>query len=336
MQFEQKRLDLLNKYKSLQDNEIDFNSLALSLFSFQKEHNAIYQRYLSSLGKIRCTPKNWTDIPCLPIQAFKQYRIQTGSDWTTEKIFLSSGTGGVQSQHHIRDVEFYIQNATSLFERYIGPVESYCYLALLPGYIDRQGSSLIEMVQAFISMSKYSESDFYLSDLDTLLNTIKQCVQQNIPIILFGVSFALLDFIETYKPDLSQVLIIETGGMKSKNKELSKREILNRLQKASKCKAIYSEYGMTELQSQAYALDGLNFKESKQMKVFVTDINDPFSLVKPKKAGQLNVIDLANIDSCAFIQTEDLAKKNDNTSFEILGRLHQSDLRGCNLLLDEV
>jgi len=336
MQFEQKRLDLIDKYNSLQDNEIDFNSLALSLYFFQKEYNIIYRKYLNFLAKLEFEPSDWTQIPCLPIQFFKSHPIQTGAHWTAEKVFYSSGTGGRQSRHYIRNLDFYIDNTKSLFNVDIGKVESYCYLALLPGYLEREGSSLIEMVQAFIQSSKYSQSDFYLNELDSLFNSLQECAKLKIPTILFGVSFALLDFVEKYKPDLSTVTIIETGGMKGTSIELSKIEIINRLQMASGCQSIYSEYGMTELQSQAYALDGLHFTENKYLKIYVTEINDPFCLAKLTKSGQLNIIDLANIDSCAFIQTEDLARKNDSHTFEILGRLHQSDMRGCNLLLEEI
>lgn len=335
MQFEQKRLELIDRYNSLQDNEIEFNSLALSLFYFQKENNDLYRKYLKSLAKLDFTPESWTDIPCLPIQFFKQFSVKTGS-WETEKIFYSSGTGGKQSQHHIRDIEFYIRNTKSIFAANIAPVESFCYLALLPGYLEREGSSLIEMVEAFIQSSTYSQSGFYLNDFQKLERNLEECTANNIPTVLFGVSFALLDFIEEYKPDLTNIVIIETGGMKGKGRELSKSEISNRLKKTSKTKALYSEYGMTELLSQAYALDGQHFTQNKYMKVFTTELNDPFCVSKINKSGQLNVVDLANIDSCAFIQTEDLAKMNEMNTFEILGRIHKSDLRGCNLLLEEI
>lgn len=335
MQFEQKRLKLIDTYNSLQDNEIEFNSLALSVFNFQKEFNPLYRSYLESLDKLHFTPDSWNTIPCFPIQFFKQFPIQTGT-WQAEKTFYSSGTGGTQSKHLIKDVTFYINNTKSIFASSIAPVESFCYLALLPGYLEREGSSLIEMVEAFINSSEYEQSGFYLDNFDKLNSKIQECTNLNIPTILFGVSFALLDFIEQFKPDLSNIIIIETGGMKGKSRELSKSEIISRLQTSSKVQKIYSEYGMTELQSQAYALDGKHFKENTYMKVFTTELNDPFCLSKLNKSGQLNVVDLANIDSCAFLQTEDLAKKNANKTFEILGRIHQSDLRGCNLLLEEI
>ena len=274
-------------------------------------------------------------IPCLPIQFFKEKTIKTGN-WTEEKVFTSSGTGGKQSSHFIRDLAFYKDHSKQLFANHFGDLSQYCFLALLPGYLERKGSSLIEMVANFIDLSNHSNSGFYLNQYEELHQQIRINKQNETPTILFAVSFALLDFVEQLAPDLNGIQIIETGGMKSSNKEYSKKEIYHYLQDKTNCKSIHSEYGMTELLSQCYAINSLNFECPHSLRVFTTEINDPFQQQVIGKSGQLNVIDLANIDTCSFIQTEDLAIINDNNTFELLGRLHLSEMRGCNLLLEEL
>lgn len=251
------RSKLRTAFYSLQDNEFDFNSLALEVYEYQKVHNPIYNNYLKTIGRFNVNINNIKDIPALPIQFFKSQTVKTG-EWTAEKVFMSSGTGGVQSQHEIRDVAFYLEHAERLFAEHIGPAKEYCMLALLPGYLEREGSSLIEMVNDFISKSRFEESGFYLNEFEDLNNRLTAVAQSNVPTILFGVSFALLEFVEKYQPDLSKITIIETGGMKGRGKALTKSLILERLQTASNAHNIYSEYGMTELLSQAYALDGLH------------------------------------------------------------------------------
>lgn len=330
------RSKILTAFNSLQDNELDFNSLALELYEYQKEYNPIYNNYLKTIGRLHQNVTSYSEISALPIQFFKSHDVRTGGDWEVEKVFLSSGTGGLRSKHSMRNVSFYLNHAERLFAERIGPVGEYCFLGLLPGYLEREGSSLIEMVNHFISKSNYEQSGFYLNEFEEMEKQLQDLNRKNIPTILFGVSFALLDFLERYQPDLSRVIIIETGGMKGRGKSMSKLEILKRLQTSSNALNIYSEYGMTELLSQAYALDGLRFKESRSLRVVLTELNDPFELATKGKAGQVNAIDLANIDTCAFIQTQDLGRRIDDEHFEILGRIEVSDQRGCNLLLDEL
>lgn len=336
MHSDQKRLDLLQQFYALQDNEIEFNSLALSLYEYQLAYNLLYRRYVETIGRDSDRPTHFTEIPCLPIQFFKTTEIKTNRHWPVEKVFRSSGTGGIQSCHYIRDLSFYLNHAKQLFDTYIGPIESYCFLGLLPGYLEREGSSLIEMIHHFIQLSPFEDSGFYLRNHEDLAEVILKCQRLEIPTILFGVSFALLDFAEETEVDLKDVIIIETGGMKGTRKEMTKMEVIRQLQFMTGAEKIFSEYGMTELLSQAYSLDGVHFKTNKSLRVFASEINDPFSTVANEKSGQLNIVDLANIDSCAFIQTDDMGRLNEQGTFEILGRIDQSDLRGCNLLLEEI
>ncbi len=335
MEFEEKRSFLHTQLANLTNNDLDFEQLALDLFSFQRKHNPTYNEYLGLIDMSSRIPQRIQDIPCMPIQFFKERKIQTGS-WSEDKVFTSSGTGGRPSLHYIRDLAFYKAHSKNLFESHFGEPDQYCFLALLPGYLEREGSSLIEMVNHFIQLSSHSTSGFYLNQYKALYLQIQQNQQNNIPTILFAVSFALLDFINEIAPDLNGIQIVETGGMKTSKKEFSKREIFTYLKKQTNCTSIHSEYGMTELLSQCYAINSLRFQCPHSLRVFTTEINDPFEQQVDGKSGQLNVIDLANIDTCAFIQTEDLAIINSDKTFELLGRLHLSEMRGCNLLLEEL
>ena len=330
------RSKLITAFNVLQDNEFDFNSLALDIYEYQKSHNPIYKVYLETIGRANQSITHYSEIPGLPIQFFKSHDVRTGEGWKPEDVFLSSGTGGVRSRHLIRDIGFYRANAGRLFEESVGAASEFCFLGLLPGYLEREGSSLIEMVNHFMSLSSFEQNGFYLDDFDRLEMKLRELSRENIPTVLFGVSFALLDFFEKHDVQIPNITIIETGGMKGRGQTLSKREILSRLQTTSKALHIYSEYGMTELLSQAYALDGLRFDECRTLKVQLTDINDPFSLAVEGKSGQVTAIDLANIDTCSFIQTQDLGRRIGDEQFEILGRLALSDLRGCNLLLGDL
>lgn len=330
------RSKLFTAFYALQDNELEFNSLALDVYEYQKINNPIYKRYLETIGRFNLAIEHYKEIPGLPIQFFKRHDVRTGLDWELDDMFLSSGTGGLRSRHLIRDKGFYHRHARSLFEERVGAPSQFCFLGLLPGYLEREGSSLIEMVNYFISQSVYPQSGFYLDDVDALKTNLEELSRVGIPTILFGVSFALLDFFDKYELHIPNVIIIETGGMKGRGKALSKREILNRLQTSSTSHHIYSEYGMTELLSQAYALDGLHFHECRSLKVVMIDINDPFQQAVEGKTGQVTAIDLANIDTCSFIQTQDLGRRINDHQFEILGRMDSSDLRGCNLLLEDI
>jgi phenylacetate-coenzyme A ligase PaaK-like adenylate-forming protein len=273
--------------------------------------------------------------PCLPIQFFKSQSIQTGQ-WQPEAVFTSSGTTGQQtSRHLVRSLDAYLNNAVSGFESFYGQAEDWVVLALLPSYLEREGSSLVAMAERLISLSKYQESGFFLHDFDTLKEILLACKRNQHKILLLGVSFALLDFAAHTPLDLSGITIMETGGMKGRRKELTREELHQQLKEAFGVSVVHSEYGMTELFSQAYATSGdMLFRPAKTMRVFATEINDPFGLAAHGKTGVLNVVDLANLDTCSFIQTEDLGRVHADGSFEILGRLDAAELRGCNLMVE--
>ena len=334
MELSQKRLKLFQDLYQLQDNEIDFTALCLNIYDYQKTNNPLYRSYLEAIGRLDMMPKSLQDIAYLPIQLFKSYEVKSDL-WIPEKKFLSSGTGGKQSQHLVRDVSFYRSHTQRIFENLIGPIKDYCFLALLPGYLERKGSSLIEMVDHFIIESGHPDSGFYLNNYEALSDKLNLLKNSSQPVILFGVSFALLDFVGQHQPSMDHTIIVETGGMKSSHKELTKHDILQQLRDNTNAKAIYSEYGMTELLSQAYAKDAIHFELPPFMKVDIKEITDPFSSCRVGKAGQINIIDLANIDTCSFIQTQDIGRLDEEGRLELLGRLDFSDIRGCNLLLEE-
>lgn len=312
-----------------------FDDLAMDIFSYQAKHNTLYSNYLDYLKVIPEKIDKVSDIPCLPISFFKNHEVKSGA-WKSETVFSSSGTGGAQSYHHVSDKNAYLKNTALGFNHFFGGVQDYCYLALLPSYLERKGSSLVYMLQHFIDQSKYSQSGFYLNQFTNLTTTLKDCIQKEIPTILFGVPFGLLDFGELAPLDLSKITIIETGGMKGRREELTKANLYKKLDSYFQPKAIYSEYGMTELFSQAYALSLDRFQSSPSMDIYIREINDPFNYLEYGRLGAINTIDLANFDTLSFIATDDLGRKHADETFEVLGRLDNSDLRGCNLLLEEL
>ncbi|MEM0993700.1 MAG: acyl transferase [Bacteroidota bacterium] len=326
----------LDKQRLLNISPGDFTDKALAIFRHQAEHCLIYKQYLDLL---RISPLSITDvaaIPFLPIQFFKQQVVKTG-DWQAASIFTSSGTTGqMPSRHFVKDLSFYLENTRSGFEQYFDGLQNYVVLALLPSYLERSGSSLVAMADYFIKISKYSESDFFLNNTEQLIETLQSCQHRKVPTLLIGVSFALLDLAERYSIDLSHITIMETGGMKGRRKELIRTALHQTLKTAFHVEKIYSEYGMTELLSQAYTKGGERFYPSTTMKILIRDTSDPFHILGPHRNGVVNIIDLANVDSCSFIATQDLGRTYEDGSFEILGRLDQSELRGCNLMLFDV
>ncbi|MEL6864694.1 MAG: acyl transferase, partial [Bacteroidota bacterium] len=273
------------------------------------------------------------DIPFLPISLFKRFDIQTG-EWIPDRLFTSSGTTAqTTSRHLLKDPNAYCKGAALIFEQFYGPLSKYCFLALLPAYLERQGSSLVFMADHFIQSSNYDLSGFFLNNTDQLLAHLEQCRDQNIPTILLGVTFALLDLAEQFAPNLKHCIIMETGGMKGRRKEMIRKEVHQVLCNAFQVDSIHSEYGMTELFSQAYSKGEGIFWPGTTMKLIARDVTDPFHLLPPKRSGALNIIDLANIDTCSFIATDDIGRCYANGSFEVLGRLDNSDRRGCNLLV---
>ena len=321
---------LINKIFSC-NNKATFEALALELFDYQMENNPIYAPYAALIlkGKI---PANIYEIPFLPIDFFKQEQIICQGKGV-EEVFLSSGTTGEQSKHLVADLSLYKKSYLRAFQQFYGDINDYCILALLPSYQEREGSSLIYMVDDLITKSKHPKSGFYLGNLAELSNTIKELEKKGQKTILFGVTYALLDLAAQHPQHLKHTIIMETGGMKGKRKELLKEEIHQLLQEAFLTENIHSEYGMTELLSQSYSKGRNIFKSPPWMKILIRDVNDPLSIIENNKTGGINVIDLANIYSCPFIATQDLGKTYDNDSFSVLGRFDNSDVRGCNLLV---
>ena len=312
----------------------DFETLALEVFQYQAKNNEIYSKYINHLGIIPDNIHQLERIPFLPIELFKTFKIITAKD-IPGKIFTSSGTtGSGTSRHYVTDISWYRESFTRTFQYFYGNPEQYCLLALLPSYIEREGSSLIYMMDFLIRISNNPESGFYLDKLDILTEKIVRLREQNQKILLFGVSFALLNLAEKYKPDLSGQIVMETGGMKGRREEIIREKLHEVLNKAFNTKVIHSEFGMTELLSQAYSKGGGIFHTPPWMKVLIRDGYDPFFYVKKGKSGGINVIDLANFYSCSFIETRDLGRLLPDGGFEVLGRFDSSDIRGCNLMVE--
>ena len=277
--------------------------------------------------------KELHQIPFLPIQFFKEQQVLR-ENTKAEIVFKSSGTTGMaQSQHLVSDLTIYKESYRKGSEFFYGPISDFVILALLPSYLEREGSSLIYMTEDFINISKHSESGFYLDEQEELVQMLTNLQTTNKKVLLLGVSFALLDLAENFKVNYPKLLIMETGGMKGRRKELIRDELHQIYRDAFGVNHIHSEYGMTELLSQAYSKGGGIFKTPPWMKVLIRDTNDPLSLLKHNRSGGVNIIDLANLNSCAFIATQDMGKSFDDDSFEILGRFDNSDVRGCNLLI---
>lgn len=312
----------------------EFNSLTLDIFRYQAASNKTYRKYLGQLGVNPYIIKSLKEIPFLPIEFFKNHKIVTGEE-NTRIIFESSGTTeGDKSRHYVTDPQLYINSLTKCFRLFYGDPEDYSMLALLPSYLERSESSLVFMARHLIKLTGHPDSGFYLHNLDDLTEKLVQLEQNKQKTILLGVSFALLDLADKYPSPLKHTIIIETGGMKGRREEITREELHNILKKAFGVKKIHSEYGMTELLSQAWSeKDGI-FNPPPWMKVIIRDAYDPFSYVPEGKSGGINIIDQANIYSCSFIATQDIGKSYPDGSFEVLGRFDNSDIRGCNLMVE--
>lgn len=325
------RRELLEKIASV--HPLNFDDLALEIFRYQANLNDLYAQYLQLLKVDPQKVETISSIPFLPISFFKNYTIKTG-DWKPAIQFTSSGTtGSSTSTHAIPDLSFYLDNTKKGFEFFYGTLSSYCVLALLPAYLERKGSSLVAMADYFIRQSKYEQSGFFLDNRKQLSEVLANCQEKQIPTLLLGVSFALLDLAEEFPQDLSYITIMETGGMKGRRKEIIREELHAILKDAFQVAHIHSEYGMTELLSQGYSKGDGIFYPSPTKKVLSREITDPFQVQDYNRNGLLNVIDLANLDSISFIATDDLGKVYEDGAFEIVGRLDASDVRGCNLLV---
>lgn len=314
-------------------NEQQFNDAALAIFKHQSINCLPYAEFIANLHIDAAQVNRVEDIPYLPINFFKTHRIVSNQE-EEEIIFSSSGTTGMtQSRHFVTDVQLYDDSFNFAFEQFYGKIADTCLLALLPSYLERDGSSLIYMVDALLKQSKHPDSGYFLhnhQELYTRLTALKSAGQKT---ILIGVTYALLDFLELYQLDFPELIVMETGGMKGKRKEMVREELHEALKSRFGVSAIHSEYGMTELLSQAYS-NGLGiFTCPNWMKIVLRDTNDPLTLLHNHQTGGINVIDLANINSCSFIATQDLGRLLPGGSFEVLGRFDNADIRGCNLLV---
>lgn len=319
-------------------SDLDFEKAALEIFHFQAKQNPVYKNYIEQLKINPDKINSLSEILFLPIQFFKSHQVSTQLQIPhpkSETIFTSSGTTGSEtSKHYISDIKIYENSFLKCFELFYGNVEQYCFLALLPSYLERENSSLIYMTNVLIQKSKHHKSGFYLHNTEELHQTILELQKEKQKTILLGVTYALLDFAEKFPVKLKHTIIMETGGMKGKRKELLREEVHKILCNAFNVEKIHSEYGMTELLSQAWSKGDGIFLCPPWMKIFIRDVNDPMVLLENKKSGGINIIDLANIYSCSFIATQDLGKKYDDGSFEVLGRYDEGDLRGCNLMVE--
>ncbi len=306
--------------------------MALKVFEFQFQNNTVYKTYCSHLGKSPLNVNSVGEIPFLPIEFFKKYKI-VSSKKKPEAIFESSGTtSNNTSKHYVADIALYQKSFLNGFNTFYGLVEDYCILALLPSYLEREGSSLVHMVHDLVSKTKHPSSGFYLNNLEDLHDKLLQLKAERAKVLLIGVSFALLDLAEQFPMNLNDIIIMETGGMKGRRKELIRTELHHILKNAFQVPYIHSEYGMTELLSQAYSKGNGLFECPPWMKIVTRDTEDPLVTQPYGKTGGINVIDLANVYSCSFIATQDLGKTYANGTFEVLGRFDHSDVRGCNLM----
>lgn len=321
------------QYFSETYNDKEFTKTALSVFEHQFNNNKVYRSFCDLLNVHPSDVTSIDEIPFLPIGFFKTHRVVSSSD-TIQETFISSGTtGDITSKHFVTDAELYQKSYTKGFEYFYNAIEDFVVLALLPNYLEREGSSLIYMTNDFIKRSDHKESGFYLDDFDALAKLLSNLDKQGKKILLIGVSFALLDLIESHNFKLQNTIVMETGGMKGRRKELIRDELHAKLKEGFGVREIHSEYGMTELLSQAYSKGNGNFKCPPWMKVLTRDTEDPLTIQKAESTGGVNIIDLANYNSCSFIATQDLGKVFEDGSFEILGRFDNSDIRGCNLLI---
>jgi phenylacetate-coenzyme A ligase PaaK-like adenylate-forming protein len=327
------RIEALQKAVFEINDEESFQSVALDIFRYQVLNNQLYGDYCRHLGVAGTMVTSIEQIPFLPISFFRSHLVMCGKR-RASIVFSSSGTTANQSsQHHLADSGIYVESFTRAFNQFYGHAGDYCILALLPSYLEREGSSLVFMTNHLIRASQHPLSGFYLDNLEALSNVLNQLNHSGQQTILLGVSFALLDLAAKFPTHFPELIIIETGGMKGRGRELIREELHLKLMEGFGVDVIHSEYGMTELLSQAYSSGHGIFRCPHWMRIMIRDVNDPLSLIGAGKTGGINVIDLANIWSCSFIATQDLGKCHENGSFEVLGRFDHSDVRGCNLML---
>lgn len=314
-------------------NEAGFTEVALTVFKHQFQTNRVYRSFCDLINVHPSDVQKVSDIPFLPIQFFKSRKVLASRE-EVQEIFTSSGTTGSRtSKHFVTDIKLYKESYRKGFHHFYGNIEAYTVLALLPNYLERKGSSLVYMVEDFIARSKHVESGFYLDNLEELTKMLIKLDKSGQKTLLIGVSFALLDLIKKQQFNLKNTIVMETGGMKGRRKELVREELHAILQEGFGVNEIHSEYGMTELLSQGYSQGKGIFKTPPWMRVLTRDTEDALSIQSPGKNGGMNVIDLANYNSCSFIATQDLGKVHQDGTFEIIGRFDSSDIRGCNLMV---
>lgn len=312
----------------------EFDFLALEIFRYQAISNKIYLKYLNLLGTDPAAITKLEEIPFLPIELFKYHKIVTGNARPEIKFESSGTTGTSKSKHYVIDPGLYTSSFIKCFDLFYNSPEKYCILALLPSYLERKNSSLVYMVNQLIQMSKHDSSGFYLNNFSELSETLKKLENKKQSAILLGVSFALVRMAEKFPIHLEHTIIMETGGMKGRQEEMTREKLHELLKKAFHVKEIHSEYGMTELLSQAYSKGNGMFHSPPWMKIMTRDTYDPYTYVSTGKSGVINIIDLANIHSCSFIATQDIGKLHPDGGFEVLGRFDSSDTRGCNLMVE--
>ena len=314
-------------------NQSDFKTCALQVFRHQFKNNTVYRSFCDLLYIHSSDVKKVEEIPFLPIQFFKSHAVLSSTQAVKETFTSSGTTGSSVSKHMVTDLSWYTKSYTKGFEYFYGPIEEYTVLGLLPNYLERDGSSLIYMVDDFIKKSNKPASGFYLNNLTELSKTLIALDKKGEKVLLIGVTFALLDLIERQQFKLQNTIIMETGGMKGRRKEMIRNELHEILCAGFGVSKIHSEYGMTELLSQGYSSGDGVFDCPPWMKILARDTEDALTMVGTNKTGGLNVIDLANYNSCSFIATQDLGKVDNNGRFEVLGRFDHSDIRGCNLMV---
>ena len=321
-----------NNIFNIQTQE-EFKQVALNVFKHQFKNNKVYRSFCDLLYIHPSSITKVEEIPFLPIQFFKSRKILSSLEEVQETFTSSGTTGSITSKHFVTDINLYKESYLNGFSHFYGNIEDYVVLALLPNYLEREGSSLVFMVDDLIQKSKNSESGFYLNNIEELAKKLTELDKKGQKVLLIGVSFALLDLIETAQFNLKNTIIMETGGMKGRRKELVREELHQILQNGFGVSEIHSEYGMTELLSQGYSDGNGVFKTPPWMKILTRDTEDALTIQQIGKTGGINVIDLANYNSCSFIATQDLGKVHKNGTFEIIGRFDNSDIRGCNLMV---
>lgn len=311
-------------------SEYEFEQKSLEIFDFQYINNAVYRQFCDLLKRTPKNVKSIHEIPFLPIEFFKTHSVVCG-DTSQTTLFTSSGTGGQTSNHYVKDISIYEESFRKGFEFFYGDVKKYTILALLPSYLERSGSSLIYMFDNFIKENE--NSGFFLNNTEILVSKLQKLEEKGEKTLLIGVSFALLDLVEKHQFELKNTIVMETGGMKGRRKELIREELHEILQNRFGVQHIHSEYGMTELLSQAYSSSNGIFRPVPWLKILIRDPEDAFSFFETGKSGGINIIDLANVNSCSFIATQDVGRLHSDGAFEVLGRFDNADIRGCNLLI---